>query len=109
MKALNEAWEGIEKLNRLLSYHSLLLSEEICTSVSDWSMVVMGVVSIVGNEIEPMLKQSQIQTPSKSLEEREAAINLVRDKHLDGVLLQMGEIRKELEVKFRAILTSEAY
>jgi hypothetical protein len=56
----------------------------------------------VGNEVEPLRRQAaKTQT---SLNEREAALAVIRDKYLDTALVRLGKIRKELEGEFRAIL-----
>ena len=106
MDALNKAWEGVAKLNRILNYHSLLLSERVYGRVQDWSKEVLAVLSATGNEIEPLRKQAaSVQT---SLDEREAAIAAIQDKYLDQCIPRLGKIRKDVEMEFRGVLTAEA-
>jgi hypothetical protein len=107
MEALNKSWELVVKLNHVLNYHSLLLNERVYQEVLNWSREVMTLAGIVGNEIEPLRKQSA--NSQRTLNEREAAIEAIRDKHLDKGLVRLGQIRKELEAEFRGILegTSE--
>lgn len=105
MEALNKAWEGVAKLNHILNYHSLLLNEQIYARVQSWSGEMLTVASAIGNEIEPLRKNAG--NTQSSLNEREAAIAAVRDKYLDTSLRRLGEMRKELEAEFRAILATE--
>lgn len=102
MAALNAAWEGVAKLNHLLNYHSLLLGDDLCKKVQAWSREVMGLVAAVGHEVEPL--RVAADTTTASLDEREAAINAIRSRHIDPWVLRMGEIRRGLENQFRTIL-----
>jgi hypothetical protein len=105
MDALNKAWEGVAKLNRVLNYHSLLLNEQVYARIQDWSKEVQVVVAATGNEIEPLRRQAV--NLEGSLSERETAIAAVRDKHLDPALARLGPIRKELEMQFRKLLAAQ--
>jgi hypothetical protein len=102
IEALNKAWENIAALNRSLNYHALLLSEDVYVGVQHWSKQMMLLVSSIGNEIEPLRKLAS--TSIISLQDREHAIAVIRDKHLDGLLAQLGETRKLLEQEFRRLL-----
>ena len=102
MEALNKAWEGIARLNQVLNYHALLLNERVYQRVQGWSSEVMAVVAAIGNEVEPL--RTQASNTHASLEDREAVLAAIRDKHLDTALARLGKIRKELEGEFRAIL-----
>jgi len=106
MEALNKAWEGVAKLNQILNYHSLLLNEQIYVRVQSWSREMMTVASAIGNKIEPLRKSAG--NTQASLNEREAAISIIRQEFLDTSLNRLGKIRKELEAEFRAILATEA-
>lgn len=108
MDALNQAWEGVANLNRVLNYHSLLLNERACARVQNWSGEVLAVLSATGNEIEPLRRQAADAQTSLTLDEREAAIAAVRDKYLDQCLPHLGQIRKDLEMEFREILAAES-
>lgn len=104
MEALNKAWETVAKLDHVLNYHSLLLNEQVYARVQDWSREALAVISAMGNEIEPLRKQAM--STQASLDEREAAIVAITDKHLDTSLRRLGRIRKELEIEFRGILAT---
>jgi len=102
IEALNKAWEGIAKLDHSLSYHALLFPDELYHRVQQWSKQMMVLVSRIGNEIEPLRKQAP---PAGSLlAEREGAITAIRDKHLDGLLSDIGATRKELGVELKRLL-----
>jgi hypothetical protein len=103
--ALNRAWEEVAKLNRILNFHSLLLSEQVYGRVQHWSKEVFTVLSATGNEIEPLRKQAA--SIATSLDEREAAIAAIRDKYLDECLPRLGKIRKDIEMEFRGILAAD--
>ena len=101
-KALNKAWEDIVRLNHILNYHSLLITESTCRRVYDWSGEAMTVVSAIGNEIEPLRRQAA--SSKLSLREREAALIRITDGHLKPALPQLALVRRELEVEFRTLL-----
>jgi hypothetical protein len=101
-KALNRAWEDIAKLNQVLSYHSLLLDEKIEIEILDWSKIMMGLISSIGNEIEPLRKRAV--GSDGQLEGREAVIASIRNKHMDKYISRLGELRKGLETEFKKIL-----
>lgn len=102
VEALSKAWEFVARLNEVLNYHSLLLNERVYQRVQSWCSEVMAVLAAVGNEVEPLRKQAT--TTQASLNDREAAIAAIRDRHLDAALVTLGRIRRELETEFRAIL-----
>lgn len=106
MDALNQAWERVPKLSRILNYHSLLLDEQVYTLIREWSTEVLTVISAAGKEIEPLRKQAaQVQAP---LTEREAALAAVMGKHLDVSIPRLGKIKRDVATAFREILTAKA-
>jgi len=106
MEALSKAWEEISKLTAVLNYHALLLDERIYELVQDWSKQMMGVISAIGNEIEPARKR--FGSSEAPLQEREAFIAVVRDRVLDRDLAKLGATRRELEGRFRGVLGNES-
>jgi chromosome segregation ATPase len=105
MEALNKAWEGIAKLNRALNYHSLLMDEQTYERVQAWSRSVMAALAAIGNEIEPLRKQAASR--GGSIQEREAVIASIRDNHLDAYIPELGNVRRQIAMQFRHLLSSQ--
>ena len=102
LTALNAAWEGVAKLNHLLNFHSLLLSEQLYRDVQAWSREVLELIAAVGGEVEPL--RVAAATTTATLEEREAAIKAIQDRQVGDWLRRMGTIRRGIEGQFRAFL-----
>jgi len=102
IEALNEAWEDIAKLKRILNYHSFFFDVKIYEYINGWSKMMMALVSETGNEIEAIRQDgTNIREP---LLQRQELIKNIRDKYLESYIPQLGEIRKEIDTEFRKIL-----
>jgi len=105
LKSLNKGWERINQLTNTLNYHALLLDEDIYTRIYDWSKLMMRSISDIGGPTE--IARKQYIGVDTNLEEREANILILRDEVIDRDLPRLGEIRKELERKFKMILGND--
>jgi hypothetical protein len=102
IEALNEAWEDIAKLKRILNYHSFFFDVKIYEYINGWSKMMMALVSETGNEIEAIRQDgTNIREP---LLQRQELIKNIRDKYLESYIPQLGAIRKEIDTEFRKIL-----
>lgn len=102
IEVLNEAWEDIAKLKRILNYHSFFFDVTIYEHINEWSKMMMTLVSETGNEIEAM-RQNGVNV-TEPLLERQELIKNIHDKYLESYIPQLGAIRKGIDTEFRKIL-----